>query len=185
LIAAVVLAAGRGTRFGGQKLLLPLRGAPLLRRTVENVLAAGVAPLVVVMGPDLRPAIEGLPVQAVEIESESMSASLRAGLRALPEVEGAFVCLGDQPGIAPETFRRLIESFRASGRPIAAPVYRGTRGNPVLFSRALFDELCALGGDQGARGLLAARPADIVAVEIDAEMPLDVDTPGDYEALLR
>jgi molybdenum cofactor cytidylyltransferase len=186
VIAAVVLAAGSASRFGAQKLLLPYRGAPLLRRTVESIAAAQVQPIVVVTS--LADALAGLPVRVVENPeaAQGMSTSLRAGLLALPEdIEGAFVCLGDQPGIEEKIFARLMDAFRTTGKPIAAPYYQGVRGNPVLFASALFDELCALKGDQGARSLLAARPSDIAPVQFDFPMPRDIDTPADYEALLR
>src|SRR5947208_1218921 len=122
VIAAVVLAAGKSRRFGEQKLLMPLGGEPILRCVVREVLAASIAPVVVVT--TLSEPLRDLPVKVVAPDGEEMSASLRAGVRALPmDLEAAFVCLGDQPGIGAEVFAQLAEALRLTGRSIAVPVY--------------------------------------------------------------
>ena len=95
------------------------------------------------------------------------------------------VALGDQPLPDPGVIRRLVAAFRTTGRPIAVPVYRDGRGNPVLFAAALFDELRAVDGDQGGRGVIARDPARVAEVPVDAPMPADIDTPEDYEAARR
>ena len=78
--------------------------------------------------------------------AEGQSTSLRAGLDALaPGTEAAVVALGDQP-VDPRVIRRLVATFQATDRPIAAPVYRDGRGNPVLFAASLFDELRGVKG---------------------------------------
>jgi molybdenum cofactor cytidylyltransferase len=190
-VAAVVLAAGTASRFGGQKLLVPLRGQPLVRRTVENVLASGVTDVVVVLGADadgVQAALAGLPVRFVVNPDyrHGMSTSLHCGIRALgPDVEAALIVLGDQPTVGPELMRRIIAAQRDSGKPIAAPVYAGTQGNPVVFARAVFGELEALDGDRGARSVVQRDPARVAHVHVDSAMPRDVDTREDYEALGR
>lgn len=189
--AAVVLAAGTARRFGGQKLLVPLHGRPLVRRTVENVLASGVTDVVVVLGADadgVQAALAGLPVRFVVNPDyrDGMSTSLRCGIRALdPDVEAALIVLGDQPTVGPELMRRVVAAQRDSGKPIAAPVYAGTQGNPVVFARAVFGELDALDGDRGAREIVQRDPARVAHVHVHGAMPRDVDTREDYEALGR
>jgi molybdenum cofactor cytidylyltransferase len=189
--AAVVLAAGVASRFGGQKLLIPFRGQPLVRRTVENVLTSGVTDVVVVLGADadgVRAALAGLPVRLVVNPDyrHGMSTSLRCGIRALdPGVEAALIVLGDQPTVGPELMRRVVTAQRDSGKPIAAPVYAGTQGNPVVFARAVFGEIEALVGDHGAREVVQRDPSRVVRVHVNADMPRDVDTREDYEALGR
>jgi len=69
---------------------------------------------------------------------------------------------------------------------VVAAAYLKKRGNPVLFARAVFPELLAIGGDQGARGVLAADPARVRLVPFDDPRPLaDIDTPEDYARLVR
>ncbi|MBI3457388.1 MAG: nucleotidyltransferase family protein [Candidatus Rokubacteria bacterium] len=191
-MAAVVLAAGMSSRMGRQKLLLPMEeGRPLIRLSVERVLAAGLDDVVIVLGREaeaVAAALAGLPVRMVlnPHYAEGQSTSLRAGLDALPpEAEAAVIALGDQPLPDPALIRRLVAAFRANGRPIVVPCYRDGRGNPVLFAASLFDELRAVGGDQGGRAVIARDPARVAEVAVDGPMPPDVDTWTDYEALRR
>ena len=85
----------------------------------------------------------------------------------------------------PQVIRWLVEVFRTSGRPIAVPVYRDGRGNPVLFAASLFDELRSVEGDRGGRDVIARHPQRVAEVPVDAQMPADIDTPEDYEAARR
>lgn len=192
MIAAIVLAAGTSTRMGRQKLTLPMAdGRPLVRVAVEQVLAAGIDDTVVVLGGDAEAvalALARLPVRTVVNPryAEGQSTSLRAGLDALrPGTDAAVVALGDQPLPDPDVIRRLIEAFRTSGRPIAVPVYRDGRGNPVLFAAELFGELRAVTGDRGGREVIARDPARVTEVSVDTPMPADIDTHEDYQAARR
>jgi molybdenum cofactor cytidylyltransferase len=192
VIAAIVLAAGTSARMGRQKLTLPMTdGRPLVRVAVEQVLAAGLDDTVVVLGRDAEAvalALAGLPVRTVVNSryAEGQSTSLCAGLDALrPETAAAVVALGDQPLPDPDVIRRLVATYRASGRSVVTPVYRDGRGNPVLFAAALFGELHTVQGDQGGRGVIARDPSRVAEVPVDAPMPVDIDTPQDYEAVRR
>jgi molybdenum cofactor cytidylyltransferase len=189
MIAAIVLAAGTSSRMARQKLLLPMAdGRPLVRMAVEQVLAAGLDDAVVVLGRDAEAvarALATLPIRTVVNPryAEGQSTSLRAGLDALrPGTEAAVIALGDQPLPDPAVIRRLVATFRTAGRPIVVPVYRDGRGNPVLFAPALFDELRAVTGDQGGRGVIARDPSRVAEVPVGAPMPADIDTPEDYDA---
>ncbi|HUG35922.1 MAG TPA: nucleotidyltransferase family protein, partial [Candidatus Limnocylindrales bacterium] len=159
MITGIVLAAGLSRRMGRPKLLLELRGAPVIRRTVEGLLGAGLDDLVVVVGPAVdavAEALSGLPVRfAVNPAPEAGQAgSVVAGVRALsPCATAALIALGDQPSLPAAVVPRLLEAFHSSGKPIVAPLYRDGRGNPVLFASSLFPELLALHGDRGARAI--------------------------------
>ena len=192
MIAVIVLAAGASTRMGRQKLTLPLPdGRPLVRAAVELVLAADLDDVVVVLGREaeaVASALRGLPIRTVVNPryAEGQSTSLRAGLDALAQdTEAAVVALGDQPLPDPRLLRQLVEAFRASGRPIVAPLYRDGRGNPVLFASSVFDELRRVEGDRGGRPVVARDLERVAEVPVDAPMPADIDTPEDYEAARR
>ena len=192
MIAVIVLAAGASTRMGRQKLTLPLAdGRPLVRAAVEQVLAADLDDVVVVLGREaeaVASALRGLPIRTVVNPryAEGQSTSLRAGLDALAQgTEAAVVALGDQPLPDPRLLRQLVEAFRNSGLPIVSPLYRDGRGNPVLFASSVFDELRRVEGDRGGRPVVARDPARVAEVPVDAPMPADIDTPDDYEAALR
>lgn len=185
-VAAVLLAAGRGTRFGPDpKLLANLEGKPLVRHAAEAALASSARPVVVVLGAHagaVRAALHGLDLAFVENAefAAGLSTSLRAGLAALPaRTAAAVILLGDMPRVTPAQIDRLATAYRAAGRPLSAivPVVEGRRGNPVLLDRSvLADALATLTGDHGAGPLLKGR-ADVLEVPGEPGTTLDVDTP--------
>ena len=183
-----MLAAGFARRMGRQKLLLDLRGKPVVRWSVEAVLPH-VGDVVVVTGQDdsgVRVALEGLPVRfAVNPRPQAgQGSSIVAGMAALkPWTAAVLIALGDQPRLPDGVIPALLRAREQSGRAIVAPVYRGTQGTPVLFAGEVFGELAALAGDAGARAVVQARPERVARIDIDAPMPLDVDTPEDYARL--
>ena len=188
MIASIVLAAGFARRMGRQKLLLELRGKPVVRWSVEAILPH-VGDTVVVTGQDdeaVRAALSGLTVRfAVNPRpQDGQGTSIAVGAAALkPWTAAALVALGDQPRLPEGLIARLLAERERSGKAIVAPVYQGTQGTPVLFSAEVFNELLALGGDAGARAVVQARPERVARVAIDAPMPPDVDTPEDYARL--
>lgn len=189
-VGVIVLAAGRGSRFGAEspKSLARLGERPLVAHAVAAARSSGLKPLVVVVGcqaADVAAAV-GRDVEVVEnpFWEEGMSTSLRAGLAALlPDrtVTAVTVALADQPRIGAESYRRLVLAH-ADGAELAVATYGGKRGHPVLIGRAYFDEAMKMTGDQGARTLLA-KP-EVVEVPCDGTgEATDVDTPGDLAAL--
>lgn len=192
-VTALVLAAGRSSRMGTNKLVADVRGTPLVRRTVEAVLASQAGPVIVVTGnePDsVRHALAGLDVGFVHNPdfAGGLSTSLRAGLAAVPDsADGALVCLGDMPLVAPVVIDRLIAAYNpVEGRAIVVPVAGGKRGNPVLWDRSLFADMARVAGDTGARHLIGANAERVceVAVEDDGVLT-DIDTPDAIAALRR
>lgn len=190
-VSAVILAAGASRRFGANKLLAALGDAPLVRRTAENTLAAGVREGVVVLGHEAErvgEALAGLPLRfVVNVDyAAGMSGSLRVGVAAISDrARAALVVLGDQPFVEPAIIDRLIAVYRRTGRPIVVPVYAGTRGNPVLFDRSLFPELLSIEGDRGARELIDRMLENVAAVDFPFDPPPDVDTPAAYDSAVR
>jgi molybdenum cofactor cytidylyltransferase len=188
MIAAIVLAAGLARRMGRQKLLLDLGGKPVVRRSVE-ALVTRVDDIVVVGGREadaVSAALTGLPVRFVQNPrpEDGQGSSIAVGARALrPETTAALIVLGDQPAVPDIVVPALLDALARSGKPIVAPVYRGTQGTPVLFASAVFGELAALTGDAGARAVVKADPRRVELVALDLPMPADVDTPEDYARL--
>lgn len=191
MISGVVLAAGRSSRLGRPKQLLPLGGRPLLDHVLANAAASALDEVVLVLGHEAAAiaAAVGAWGQRVVLNADyaaGQSTSLRAGLGATdPRAEAALFLLGDQPGVGPAIIDALIDAYRAGGGSIVLPRYGGRVGNPVLFGRALFPELARLTGDEGARGVVRARAGEVVEVAVGAGPPPgDVDTEEDYTALL-
>ena len=180
-VVGILLAAGSGSRFGGDKLLAPLAretllvpaGTPLGVASCRHLRAA-MPRVVVVVRPGDQALIDALTPCDVEIvecarADEGMGASLACGVTATPDADGWVIALADMPWIAPSTMTLVAEAL-ANGAEIAAPAYRGERGHPVGFARIYGSELGALDGDEGAR--------QIVRANDDCVMLIDVDDPG-------
>ena len=119
--------------------------------------------------------------------ADGLSASLRAGLAALPDdIDGAVVCLGDMPRVTGALIDTLIDAFDpAVGAAICLPTHRGKRGNPVLWARRFFAEMAAVAGDTGARHLIGEHADQVYEVPCDDDAVLvDVDTPEALDEIL-
>jgi molybdenum cofactor cytidylyltransferase len=197
-VAAAVLAAGRGSRLGGDasKPLLAWRGRPLVAWVVDAALASGLTPVVVVVGyrgDDVRAVLPSGASRSSRVQAtanlemlenseweEGIASSLRAVLTALtPRAEVDAVCVGlaDQPRVSAEAYRRVA----ATHGELVIPTYDGQPGNPVKLARNLWREALELRGDVGARALAGDR-----AVRIDCTgtgSAADVDTLEDLERL--
>jgi molybdenum cofactor cytidylyltransferase len=182
--AALVLAAGEGRRFGGPKQLAELDGRPLLQHAVDAARAApGVDRVVVVLGARaaaIRAAVRLGGAEVVEAAdwAEGMSASLRAGLHAVPAADRVVVLLGDQPRVGAEVIAEALRRAPAD-RPLRA-TYGGAPGHPVVLPRTLLGEAAALRGEHGARDLLRGAATFEAAHLCD---PTDIDTTADLEAM--
>jgi molybdenum cofactor cytidylyltransferase len=185
-VAAVVLAAGKSSRMAPyNKLLVADRsGKPMVCRVVDNALSSRARPVIVVTGhraDDIRAALGNRPVGFVHAEAFAvgLSASLKAGIAALPDTAAAaLVCLGDMPLVTGRIIDRLIEAWDPDeGRSIVVPTHQGRAGNPILWSRAFFAEILELDGDAGARALLRRHEEQVTDVEIGDDAVLrDFDT---------
>jgi molybdenum cofactor cytidylyltransferase len=181
-VAAVILAAGRGTRFGAEpKLLAPLDGKPLVRHVAEAALASSADPVIIVTGHragEVEAALIDLPLRIIRNTAykDGLSTSLKAGFADCPaETAAAVVLLGDMPLIGPALIDGLIAAWDERAEAVI-PVHEGRRGNPVLLSRTLESAIEAVTGDAGAGPLLRGR-ADVIEWPADDPAILkDVDT---------
>ena len=180
-LAAIVLAAGRASRFGADKLLADFRGEPLVLHALRAALAAPVARVVLVGGAHLP--IPSDPRLSRVDGGAGLADSLKAGLAAAGDADGVFVFLGDMPLVPHGLAARLGEAL---GDALAAvPGHDGQPGHPVLLSRAAMALAEGLAGDEGLGKLLRGR-ADVVGLPVDdAGAVADVDTPAALSALSR
>jgi len=190
--AAVVLAAGRGSRLRSEqpKPLLPYRRRPLVAWALDAALASGCTPVLLVVGHEAEAVTAAAPAGVLVVASprwaDGISQSLQAALDALEgdvSVSAACVGLADQPRIGADAYRRLAAAGEA-GAEIAVATYAGVRQNPALLARSVWADARALTGDEGARQLMRTRP--VVEVDCtDTGDPADVDTLDDLQSLDR
>ena len=179
MIAGLVLAAGEGRRFGSAKQLAPLEGRPLLAHVVAAMTDAPVDEVVVVLGSRAEEIRAGVDLGAARVVvaedwAQGQSASLRAGLAAVPDAEAVVVALGDQPFLSPKAVEAVLAA--RGGADAVRATYGGVPGHPIVLERALFERIGRLQGDEGARSLLG----DARTVACDGlGRPDDVDTPDD------
>jgi molybdenum cofactor cytidylyltransferase/nicotine blue oxidoreductase len=189
-VAVAVLAAGRGSRFGGDeaKPLARLQGRPLVAWALDAALQSGLRPVWLVTGNAGRAVAAAAP-PGVDIAHnrrwrKGIATSLRAAIEALDPYTGVdAVCVGlaDQPRVGPDAYRRLAAAH-ADGAQLAVATYDGVRGNPVLLARSLWAEARKLEGDVGARQLM--HDHDVVEVPCDGTgSAVDVDTAEDLRQL--
>jgi len=182
-VAAVIVGAGAGTRFGE-----PKAGARLSdgRRFIDAIAAlaaaAGLAPVVGVLPPGI-PAPPGVE-QVVNPDARGEQVgSLRLGLSRLANtsVVGAVAWPVDHPFVALETLLAILDTARRTGAPIVAPEHEGRRGHPVFFHRDTWRELLTV-ADGGARAVVRAYGSRVAVIRVrDAGIHRDVDTRGDLE----
>ncbi len=190
MIAGVVLAAGRSSRLGQPKQLLPHRGRPLLEWALAAMSASRVERVYVVLGHDAERvrravALHDARVVVNERYAEGLSTSLQAGLGALDDaVEAAVISVGDQPLLGPDAIDALIATHLSTGAPIVAADYGDHQGAPLLLHRSVWPMAARIEGDQGARALLRAYPERVTAVPVAPDAGADIDTWDDYQRLL-
>lgn len=190
-VAAVVLAAGRSSRLGQPKQLLPYRDSTLLGATLRAVRSYPFEQVIVTLGAAAKEVQATVPLAGVEVviaedAGSGCSSSLRAAIAAVhPLAEGVVLLLGDQPEVAPSAVTAVIEAARR-GCDMAVCKYRDGIGHPFWLGRSMFDSLQHLHGDKGVWKLVDAMRTSggLCEVAVEGDIPLDVDTWADYERLL-
>ena len=188
-VAGVILAAGASRRMGRNKMLLELEGESLVRRAAQRALAAGLSPVVVVIGHEadrLRAELNGLPLElAVNPDyTGPTSGSLHRGLNLLgADVEAVVVMLGDMVRVSVETLAMLVAAARGTDAPLVVSRYGDVTAPPLLFRRALFGELLAWTGEGCGKAVVQAHRREAMYVERPEALLTDVDTPEDFAAV--
>jgi molybdenum cofactor cytidylyltransferase len=189
-VAGVILAAGASRRMGKNKMLLELDGESLIRRVAKRALAAGLSPLVVVIGHEadrLRAELKDLPLEfAVNPDyTGPTSGSLHQGLNALgSDVDAVVVMLGDMVRVTAETLAMLIAAARGTDAPLVVSRYGDVTAPPLLFRRALFGELLAWMGEGCGKAVVQTHRHEAMYVDRPVTLLTDVDTPEDFAAAI-
>lgn len=192
-ITALVLAAGQSSRTPGRhKLLLRLNHKPIIAHVVDNLLQAGLAEVIVVVGYEAKKVQTVLAPRSVRFVrnpdyARGLSTSIKAGLAAIaPQTQALLLALGDMPLVDTNDITRLTRNFaRAQHASIAVPVFEGRRGNPVLFDIRHRSAMLQLTGDTGCKAIIQQNAREVLEVEMPNDHVLrDVDTLETYEELI-
>lgn len=191
-IEGIILAAGKSSRMGKIKQLLPYNGNTILGQVVNNCLRSSLKKIIIVLGYKADQIqqnfnLDGVTVIINKDYFKGLSSSIRAGLSNISQnCDGVLFILGDQPLVDEIVIDMLIKGFYESRAPIVVPVYKGKRGNPVLIGRSLFHELKKnLKDDMGARILIDKFRNQVKKINMtNAGINIDVDTLDDYRKLL-
>jgi molybdenum cofactor cytidylyltransferase len=182
-IVGLLLAAGSATRFGSDKLLHRLpHGVPIAVQAARH-LHTVVPSIYAVVKPGADELARALAphcqIIVCENAAEGMGASLACAVRAAGRADGYLVALADMPFVRTASIAAVRDAL-AAGAPLAAPYWRAKRGHPVGISGGFFDQLVALGGDEGAKSILQANQERLLKVPVgDPGAIRDIDTPGD------
>ena len=186
-VAGIVLAAGTSSRMGFNKMLLSLDGETLLRRTVKRASAAGLAPVVVVLGHEAdraRGELANFPCQPI-LNAEyarGINFSLQAGLAAVPgNAAAAVVILADMPFVTAAMIAALVERYRQGAAPLVISDYAGINAPPMLYDRSLFTELRAMEGEGCGKQVVKRHRNEAQVVSWPAAALADIDVPDDYQ----
>lgn len=202
MIAAILLAAGESRRMGSPKALLTVENTTFLGRILETLATAPtpeIGTIRVVLGSranDIREASASVFsrfASRVEVLENPMwrkgqVSSLRAGLEGLESTgaEGALVALVDHPFVTTATVAAIAAAWRAEPRRIVIPTFRGRRGHPVVFPRALWPELRTSPDQVGARAVVLAHHREILELPVEDEgIVKDIDTREQYATEMR
>jgi len=185
-IGCVLLAAGAGKRFGGDKLLACVDGEPMIDRALRLYASVPFAARVCVTRSGEK-TISGFAERhgfSISVNPDpdrgigtSVSIGTFSALSLETKLDGILYAVSDQPFLSRESVLRLIEAFGREPQRIVSLSYRGRRGNPAVFPRSVFGELENLTGDVGGGAVIRRHFELLRLVEAGGERELeDVDT---------
>lgn len=188
----VILAAGKSSRLGRVKQLLPFNGKTLLQHVIDEAVKADASPIVVVTGSNETEVTDSISEKKVDIVfnkdwSQGMASGIVAGVRKIneldSELEKIIITVCDQPFVTSSIFEQLDQSQLKSGKNIIASSYSNTKGTPVLFTRKYFNHLLKLQGDHGAKIILETNKEEVATIDFP-NGNIDIDTEKDYKELV-
>lgn len=186
-VSSVILAAGKSTRMGQQKLVMPFQNSTIIKSIVEKSLNSNTTNTIVVVGShkdQVKNDLENYNVTLIENENfeDGMLSSIKVGIASINhKSDGILILLGDQPMVSEIILNRLITSFQKTSKGLIVPTYKGKRGHPVLIHSKYKDNIHQLNPAIGLRELFLNNSQDIVEIEVDtASILKDIDTPEDY-----
>jgi molybdenum cofactor cytidylyltransferase len=192
-IVSLILSAGKSSRMGKAKALLPWHGKSLLQHAVQAARDSNITDIVAVLGShadELRAEVTQLSISHTLNANWKlgMGSSIKSGVKfiqeQLPEAEGILIQLADQPRINGESLSKLVAQHQANPGKLIVAEYGGSPGVPALFPKDLFAALLKMPDDAGAKKILFQHSTLLVRVSLP-EAAQDIDTPEQYEQLKK
>ncbi|WZL73845.1 molybdenum cofactor cytidylyltransferase [Clostridiaceae bacterium 35-E11] len=191
MIGAVILAAGMSQRMGRQKLFLPFKRHTIIEEVIDHIKASKVDCILLIYG-NQDDRWEKIAIEkeiACKRNSEyqkGQSTSVKKGIEMMPDgMDGIMFILGDQPLIDSKVINKIIDTFYERKASIVVPLYKGVRGNPVLFHAKWRETLFNVKGDKGARDIILQNKDEVSYIRFNDSMyNIDVDTKEDYQNIL-
>ena len=190
MISSILLAAGQSKRMLGEnKLTKDVKGIPVIKRALNNILKSQVNEIIIVLGYQEK-TIEKLIQKKSKIKfvfnsnfESGMASSIKKGIENLSNKSDAFfISLGDMPSINYKTYNLLIK-FKKN-KKVIVPMFKGQKGNPVLFPKSFEKKLSSIKGDYGAKKILQINKREVLNFEInDPGIIKDLDIPKDFNNL--
>ena len=190
MISSILLAAGQSKRMRGEnKLTKNVKGIPLIKCALNNILKSHVNEIIIVLGYQ-KETIEKLIDKTSRVKfvfnsnyKEGISSSIKKGIKNLSEKnEAFFISLGDMPSINYNTYNQLIKYSK--DKKVIVPLFKGQKGNPVLFPKSFEKKLLSIEGDSGAKKMLEINKKEVLNLEIDDPGIIkDLDVPSDFNSL--
>lgn len=186
-VSCIVLAAGKSTRMGQQKLLMPFQKSTIIKTIAEKSINSNSAQTIVVVGShkdEIKEELRNFNVCLIENKQfeAGMLSSVQAGISAVDkDSDGIIILLGDQPMISETIINRLITSFQKTNKGLIIPTFNNKRGHPVLIHSKYKKSIDTLNATIGLRELFLNNSHDILEIEVETDKILkDIDTQEDY-----
>jgi molybdenum cofactor cytidylyltransferase len=192
-VFGLVLAAGKSSRMGQPKMDLPWGNTSILGAVINQLHGGGIETIHIVVNPWRKPVpslrFSDLDIHWIEnpdAEVEDMLVSIQTGLRSLPaQCQYAMICPGDQPMIAETTVKAILAAAANGNEKLVFPSYHMHRGHPWMVHRDLWKDILSLENKDSVRTFITQYQNEIFYVNIDADPPVDIDTPEDYQRLIQ
>lgn len=187
-IGCLLMAAGNASRFQSNKLLAEFRGKPLVLWALERIDPARFSQVTVVTQyPEICTMAEefGFPWLKNDHPEWGAAYTIRLGTEAMPQCDAILYLVADQPLLDAAAIAKILETWQETPDRIVAPAHDGRTGNPCIFPREFFPELCQLQGDVGGKCVIKAHLDRLLTVEVAPDALFDCDTPEALAELRR
>ena len=187
-IGCLLMAAGNASRFQSNKLLAEFRGKPLVLWALERIDPARFSQVTVVTQyPEICTMAEefGFPWLKNDHPDWGAASTIRLGTEAMAQCDAILYLVADQPLLDAAAIAKILETWQETPDRIVAPAHDGRTGNPCIFPREFFPELCQLQGDVGGKRVIKAHLDRLLTVEVAPDALFDCDTPEALAELRR